>query len=754
MQVRFEGILPLWLGIIIAILGSTAIWFWYRQETKTVRQPWAMLLPTLRATAFALMILMLTGPIFSRQWLSGSLSTVVVLIDESSSMGLKDNDPTKSRIDRVVDWLEDRESRTGWLQELSTAFRWKVFGFSSTDDQGDAIRRILDSASFASTTPVTISVQPVGRNTAIGDALVAALDGSEPPSAIVLATDGQSHSGSSVFTAADRLRDLQIPVFAVGYGLREEPNDLAVLSVEHPKSLLATEMFQGVATIKQQLPEQTPYRMTIRSQGRTIWSQSFVADGVSTRTIDYRVEGQSLFPTSADRVPSKNRSIPLDLEFLLEFDGSDAVESNDQLESSLWGVTQKNRVLVMDRRGRWESRYIKNAFQRDSAWELDAILGPEQFKERAFPKSREELYRYDILIMTVDSVPLWNDVQRRWVADHISESGAGILWIDSGRENSEDKGAETLDWFPVDYDKEYRSVEIRRFDLSPNAWNERAFSFEADSESNGRRWSTFPTPRVARRVSARPGAETWVSGKSEAGTVSPMIVTRQFGQGKVVYVAHDESWRWRYNVADLYHQRFWSQLAQWSMQLPFAMENDFAAFDTGDRTYEIGAQIPIRAELKNPDRTPMMNARAYATIQKEGIRIDSIPLSETPVGSGYYTGISPPMPPGKFTLTLEVPGLPVETVPWESEVIVQSKANIELQMLSQNSSLLRQLSDRTNGTYVDESEVAKLSDLLRPRATGRMERQDWALWQSYPWFIAIIALLSVEWFFRKRAGLV
>jgi hypothetical protein len=150
----------------------------------------------------------------------------------------------------------------------------------------------------------------------------------------------------------------------------------------------------------------------------------------------------------------------------------------------------------------------------------------------------------------------------------------------------------------------------------------------------------------------------------------------------------------------------------------------------------------------------MINARAYATIQKEGVRIDSVPLSETPVGSGYYTGISPPMPPGKFTLTLEVPGLPVETVPWESEVIVQSKANIEMQMLSQNISLLRQLSDRTNGTYVDESEVAKLSDLLRPRATGRMERQDWALWQSYPWFIAIIALLSVEWFFRKRAGLV
>ena len=35
------------------------------------------------------------------------------------------------------------------------------------------------------------------------------------------------------------------------------------------------------------------------------------------------------------------------------------------------------------------------------------------------------------------------------------------------------------------------------------------------------------------------------------------------------YMGFDESWRWRYEVADLYHQRFWNQLKTRVMERPF-----------------------------------------------------------------------------------------------------------------------------------------------------------------------------------------
>ena len=39
----------------------------------------------------------------------------------------------------------------------------------------------------------------------------------------------------------------------------------------------------------------------------------------------------------------------------------------------------------------------------------------------------------------------------------------------------------------------------------------------------------------------------------------PVIAGKLAGAGKCFYMGFDETWRWRYEVADLYHQRFWNQ---------------------------------------------------------------------------------------------------------------------------------------------------------------------------------------------------
>ncbi|MFO0014748.1 MAG: VWA domain-containing protein [Planctomycetota bacterium] len=753
-RLQFEGILAPWLGGVLAILGAAAIWIWYRRETHALAKPWPIVLPMLRAIAVALMLAMLTGPILSRQWLSGDLANILVLIDESSSMQLEDVNKSMHRSARVAQWLAGDGDRAGWLAKQRSAYHLQVFGFGSLASQDNELRSIWDSAVDSAVKPVQLDVRDDGKRSAIGESLDAVATGSFSPAAIVLLSDGQSNAGVGMESAADRLRDRKIPVYAVGMGRLDEPNDVAVLTVEHPKSIVASDAFQGTATLKQQLPERTPYRFMIRKDGKPLWTESLVADGSTTRTIDYRFDGELLFEDSDDEPPAGNRLRPIDLEFEIAIDGQDAMASNNSLESSLWGVTQKNRVLVMDERGRWETRYIKNAFQRDSVWEVDAILGETEFEERKFPASREELLPFDVLIVSLDSTRAWNEAQHRWIADHIAESGAGFIAIDSGRERSPDEMQPNIDWLPVVFDTKTASAAVQRLELMPTAWAERAFAFEADEQANSKLWSSFPVPRVARRVEEKPGAEILVVGRSESDVSLPMIVTRRFGQGKVVYMANDESWRWRYNVADLYHQRFWSQMAQWAMQAPFAMENEFAAFDIGDRTCRAGAVIPIRALLKNADRSPLAGARAYAILQKDGVRIDSIPLTEYPSGSGMYAGSSPAMPEGKYTFSLEVPGVPKENIPWHSDVHVHANADVEMQSLARNGSGLEQLANRTGGVYVDESEIDTLTDLLKPRQSGKLEESRWPLWQSYPWFIAIVALLSLEWFFRKRAGLV
>ena len=40
----------------------------------------------------------------------------------------------------------------------------------------------------------------------------------------------------------------------------------------------------------------------------------------------------------------------------------------------LRAVTQKRRILLLDGRSRWETRYLRNMFERDEQWEINTVI--------------------------------------------------------------------------------------------------------------------------------------------------------------------------------------------------------------------------------------------------------------------------------------------------------------------------------------------------------------------------------------------
>src|SRR5262249_40888804 len=44
----------------------------------------------------------------------------------------------------------------------------------------------------------------------------------------------------------------------------------------------------------------------------------------------------------------------------------------------------------------------------------------------------------------------------------------------------------------------------------------------------------------------------------------PLIVRQNYGFGRVLYIALDSTWRWRYKVGDQHHHRFWGQVIHWA----------------------------------------------------------------------------------------------------------------------------------------------------------------------------------------------
>ena len=119
---------------------------------------------------------------------------------------------------------------------------------------------------------------------------------------------------------------------------------------------------------------------------------------------------------------------------------------------------------------------------------------------------------------------------------------------------------------------------------------------------------------------------------------------------------------------------------------------------------------------------------------------------------GLFFGQAGALAPGRYEARLKAPGLGDDSR-IRAEFVVRAPEASELASLTCNEDLLRQVASQSGGTYYREEELAALEAKLDPLSRERVFESDTALWQSWGWFLPIIALLTAEWILRKWAGL-
>ena len=86
-ELRFVGGMSLIYGIVLAVVaGIAAVLLYYRQYRDNGRMATGVALTVLRVSALALVLLMLTGPVWHREHSVPQRGRVIVLVDESQSM--------------------------------------------------------------------------------------------------------------------------------------------------------------------------------------------------------------------------------------------------------------------------------------------------------------------------------------------------------------------------------------------------------------------------------------------------------------------------------------------------------------------------------------------------------------------------------------------------------------------------------------------------------------------------------------------
>lgn len=582
--------------------------------------------------------------------------------------------------------------------------------------------------------------------------------------AIVLLTDGQHNAGPSPLQTARVLGRQGISFYPVSLGATQQASDISVTGVEYPEMVFQKDRVRGTVIVHDQMPAGQPFVAEIRTQDEVIWQQQLLTDNSGERRIDFEFGIDELVERIGSQFASdvQRHAVTLAMTASIAPLPNEAEPGNNQRPIRLAAITQNYRLLILDGRSRWETRYMRNVFDRDTQWDIDVIIAgpgtddetlPRGDGDHMFPKTRDDLFAYDLIICGEIYPDLFEEHEFQWLREFVEIRGGGLVFVDGNRSRLRTFSDQNLGpLLPVEWLPATVAAQPTMLQLSEKGIREPALTFEIQAEANQRFWNQLPPPHTLNNVQALPGAEVLVEAVVDSAAL-PMMVTRNYGAGRVLYLAADETWRWRYKAADTYHQRIWNQLAKYVMPRPFAVSDEYVSVDTGPVSYQMGDAADIRVRLLGLDGKPASDATVDALVWKDGRMVATVSLTADPDVPGIYRGNSGALEDGEYEVSVRASGFSQEALKARGQFVVLPPDSVELSNTACNEPMLQQLAAESGGVYLREEQIGELSALLSPLSSGRVIESDTLLWQSYWWFAAIVLLLTLEWFLRKRAGL-
>jgi hypothetical protein len=611
--------------------------------------------------------------------------------------------------------------------------------------------------------------KPDGEMTDLATGIEAGADllGEKAHAAVVLISDGQHNDGESPIELAKLFAARQTPVFAIGMGSQVAPRDVAFIKVDAPPSVFYQDRVRGEIVLKDDLAPGEKFNVVISDGERPVWERELVSEAKPVRKIPFEF---SIKETVEKRVGSAQSGelrvagVPIELGVAITKAANDREPLNNTGTLRLRALTQKRKLLIVDGRPRWETRYLRNLFDRDEQWEVTAVIAGTKMgepglsrgeKNDQFPNDAALLDTFDLIIFGEVPKDLWRADELKSLADFVAKRGGAIAFIDGARRRLQEYAETPLaPLFPVDVRPGGINDRLAKVTLTPRGQSLGALQLAADSAQNGDLWEHLAVPHWIARATPRPGAEVLVEGVTRGTPAKrwPLVVERSYGAGKVFYQAFDESWRWRFEVGDLHHVRYWNQVANWIGELPFAVRDRFVSLDVGAITYRPHESADVRVRLRDGEGKPVNNATVDAVLYRDGNKVATLRLGAEDAG-GLYRGKTAPLEPGDYEIGVESAAIAARDTRARTQFKVTPQSAGELTALTLNEELLKQIAAVSGGAYLREEDAPKLVDLLAPLTHGRIIESDTVLWQSYWWFLPVIALLTLEWILRKRAGL-
>lgn len=613
--------LAFWIGLAVWLVVALLALMAWRRSTRRKR---TAALECLRLSAATCVVLLLWQP----EWRSiihpDRKPTIAVLVDESASMQTVD-----ATLPNVLSPGREVVTRTAWVQKLMDSPIWQSLKSSAANE--------VLVQSIAAPNPTQPALSGTDLNTPINQLLEA----NSNLRAVVLLSDGDANLGDPPVAAAQKLRLRGVPLFAVPVGSPTRLPDLELLTVSAPTYGIVGENVQIPFTIRSSLDR--PVRTTVRVRDDTGREQS--------REVTLQPHAET-YDSILWRI-AKEGSATLELSFPVA-DG-ERVTSNNQRSFTISGKPEKIRVLVIETLPRWEYRFLRNALSRDPGVELSCLLfhpdlgvGGGKHYLKAFPESPAELAGYDVIFLgDVGIKPgQLTKEQCAMIRGLVENQASGVVFL-PGPQGHQFSLLETplADLMPVMLDDTKRSGHQNALAAPLTLTTEGRASLLTmlgnDERENPEIWRRLPGFFWhAPVIKSKAGTEVLAVHGNQRGPFGsvPLLVTKTAGSGKVLFMGIDSAWRWRRGVEDLYHYRFWGQVARWmSYQRNMAAGQRVRLFFTPERP-EPGQTVTLNANAFDANGAPLAQGKVTVDVTSPDGRTSRIDLEKNDSAWGAFSG--------------------------------------------------------------------------------------------------------------------
>ena len=776
---RFAEPWPAW-WLIAAGLAVLA-YLVYRRESGTATPRQKLFLSVLRAAALLLLLGMIFRPVSVSELFHTTDSVLVMMVDSSLSMDIRDEyrDPgyeaavasaagiapagaqsltpeQKAQLNlldrrRIVTKIFDK-SGSKLLKELREKCMPRLYTFSSelrpTQWPGDGQQY----------EPL---LKAEGRTTAIGECIreaVRELKG-QRIAGMVIITDGQSNVGRDTVAAAEEYalnREEPFPIFTVGVGDPSEPKDIEVLQIFGNNTVFAKDSVSFTVAISSQGFAGRRATLTIKSGETTLATRQFDIKDGQLQQVPIRFK-----PEQAGKYECRAIVEPMSGEL---------TDRNNQSPPHLLDVIDRPiQVLLVSEKPTWEYRYLKNYLIRDTSVKVSCLLqsaDPDFFQEGTlpiseFPKSREELFKYDVIILMGANPARFTDADTASIQNFVENVGGGLLvtaqeeYQPSLYTNTPiEKLLPVVPGPPLYYDPLREKPTITQSFapvLTPAGMQHPVTALNPDEEQNAGVWKGLPGSFwYFPALKLKPGAVSLLDHPSEGNENGkyPLVAVQFYRGARTMYVGFDSTWRWRFMVGDLHFGRFWGQAIRFLSSGRLLGENKRLNVATDKSTYVLGQKVIVQARSLDRFYEPLKADELPANVASDEFKEKALALKAVPGNPGMFRGEFTPASPGKYTVSIKSGS--GATAAESSASMVVRMPDLEYDKPGMNADLLRKVAKVSGGNYFPIHQVSAIPaelDKLREEYTSE-EQHD--IWDS-PWLLGLFAaLVIVEWAVRKR----